>query len=39
MLLAPLSTMPSWLWIGVGAFLLANLALIPLEVDGDRRLA
>ena len=26
------STMPSWLWIGASAFLLANLALIPLEV-------
>ena len=25
-------TMPSWLWIGASAFLLANLALIPLEV-------
>ena len=24
--------MPSWLWIGASAFLLANLALIPLEV-------
>ena len=26
------SAMPSWLWIGAGAFLLANLALIPLEL-------
>jgi phosphatidylserine/phosphatidylglycerophosphate/cardiolipin synthase-like enzyme/uncharacterized membrane protein YdjX (TVP38/TMEM64 family) len=26
------SATPSWLWIGASAFLLANLALIPLEV-------
>ena len=34
---APSRPCRRWLWIGVGAFLLANLALIPLEAAGDRR--
>ena len=30
--LVSVSAMPSWLWLGASAFLLANLALIPLEL-------